>query len=417
MTLWKFTLLSMRGRWATTAITAISMMVASALVFTILILSNGLDETIKRQSATYDLVAGAEGSSMQLVLSSLMRMDVPLGNISYELYEKMQQDKRVLQAVPVALGDSYLGVPIVGTTKAYFQPYRAGMKTRFQLVGGNWFHQEGEVVLGSEAARTLKLQVGDTFYSNHGTDLSSEVHDQLQHQVVGILRPTGNADDLTVFTTLESVWHVHEHQEEPSSTTDTHTAPETTPEEPASEHEREITAILIKPEQLGYAPQLKSELDAAEGVQAVYTVQTFRKLLANLDWGKQLVYVLSGISIALAGILVILTMLNAHERRRSETSVLRAIGVSKRVILQCLILETLLITVIGTAGGGIVSFLLMLGIDVYSKSQFGLSLPPWTLNPAMLRSAGMFMLLGFFIALIPMMVTYRQIQGRFRSIH
>lgn len=388
MSLFHFTWKSMLHRKWTLLFTFLSILLSFALVMTVRETALGIIEGLKRESSTYEMVVGAKGSATQLVLSSLMRIDRPLGNIPYSLYEEIRRDDRILSAVPIALGDSYLGVPIIGTTKTYFAPFRIGMAERFHLKEGTWFQRTGDVVAGSEAAKALVLTVGDRFYGNHGLqEEASESHRQLQYRVVGILESTGGSDDRGLFTPIESIWLVHGKKEA---------------------YAREVTAILIKPIQLGVLPKMKEDLEARDNVQASYTTPVFRQLLGWVERIGALLTFISYVTLWFALLFLFFMLLTVAIQRKGEFMHLRALGIGKRLILLHLLLESLLLIGGGIAGGWALSLLLSSLLSRYALHAFGLPLPFLIIDGQQILFSVSILILSLILSILPYVWLFRK---------
>ncbi|MFZ3589024.1 ABC transporter permease [Bacillus sp. DJP31] len=421
MNIFQFTLLSLKGRKINTIFTVIAIVLAVTLTYSVMFMSSGLEDGIKKQAGSYDIVIGAEGSPTQLALNSIMYLDVPTGNIPYSLFEAMQKDERVLKAVPLALGDSYYGIPIVGTNLDYFQPFRKGLQERFSLSQGSWFAEPGEVVLGHNSAKHTKLSIGDTFVGNHGSEESGQVHEDFEYKVVGILSPTGSADDKGIFTPYESIWSVHvddeheEHSEEEGKEESEHEEHTEEENKEESEHDNEkehdeegleITAILIKPEQLGYVPALYEELNAQHEVQAVFPVKVFRQLLETFNYGKQMAILLVGVSIVLAGLFIVFAILSSVAQRKSEISILRSLGVSRTKIIYTIILESTIIIGLSTLFGIVVAYGSYFIIKSISLYYVGISLGDIKYDPQYLIFASLLFSVAMLISLLPLLPLY-----------
>ncbi|MBM7618233.1 putative ABC transport system permease protein [Bacillus tianshenii] len=405
MNILQYTLLSIKGRKLNAAFTVVALTLAVTLTFLVIMLSSGIEQGIKKQSATYDLIVGAEGSPTQLVLNSVMYLDAPIGNIPYHIYEDMKEDDRILRAVPLALGDSYYGLPIVGTTQDFFLPYREGLAERFHLADGAWFEEPGDVVLGSFVAKEANLSVGDTFTGNHGLGENGDQHGGFTYKVVGTLEPTGTADDKGIFTPIESVWLVHEeeHEEHEDAASDNE---EEQHDEEHEEDELEITALMLKPQQIGHIPSLKEEMDSIHEVQAIFPVRTFRQLLETFDYGKNLAYLLTGVSIVLAGLFIVFAIISSIHQRKQETSILRSLGVNRNKILANLLLETFILSGAGTILGIVFAYLIFAGLKMISLSQFGLKLGDVGLPVEYALYAGLVFVGATSIALLPILPSY-----------
>ncbi len=173
----------------------------------IISLVTGTEKLVKdqflRNLAGIDLVVGAKGSPVQLILSSLFHMDVPTGNISLDEANRLSNHPMVRKAVPISLGDNYQGIRIVGTTPAFGDLYGADLAT------GSWFEHPFEAVVGSVASKNGGLQIGSPFSGRHGFTEHGHQHDEDIYTVTGILAPTGTIIDFLILTSLDTYWLIH----------------------------------------------------------------------------------------------------------------------------------------------------------------------------------------------------------------
>lgn len=175
-------------------------------IISFLILANQqMEEGIKRNLADIDLVLGAKGSPMQLILSSVLHADYPTGNISLDEAHQIAKHPLVEKSIPLALGDSYRGFRIVGAPVSYPELYNAEMGE------GRWYEKSMEVVLGYKVAENTGLKTGDTFYGVHGFQETGHAHEDHVYIVTGVLKTRKGITDHLIFTSVESVWEVHEH--------------------------------------------------------------------------------------------------------------------------------------------------------------------------------------------------------------
>jgi putative ABC transport system permease protein len=179
--------------------------IGMAMISFMILSRKHLDELVSRNMAGIDLVAGAKGSPLQLILSSVMHIDYPTGNISLADANQLSNHPMIKQTIPIALGDNYMGFRIVGTTHEYASLYEA------TLADGDWHEHVLDVSLGSRVARQTGLVVGETFTGVHGLQHAGHAHHDHVYTVRGILNPTGTVIDKLILTALESVWAVHDH--------------------------------------------------------------------------------------------------------------------------------------------------------------------------------------------------------------
>ena len=166
-------------------------------------LGKTLDNGFKKNVRGFNMVVGAKGSPLQLILASIYHLDAPTGNISLEEAKMLMEHPQVEKALPLSFGDNFQGYRIVGCTPAYPEHYDATLQT------GVFWAKTMEVTLGALVAERTGLQIGSTFYGSHGLVDDFHVHDDMEYTVVGILNPTGAVVDQLIFTSLESVWDIH----------------------------------------------------------------------------------------------------------------------------------------------------------------------------------------------------------------
>lgn len=204
-------------------------------ILTVLLLgSTQISDKLEQNSRDIDLVVGAKGSPLQLILSSIFYIDFPTGNIPLKDAEQLAQNPLVKRAVPLALGDNYNGYRIAGTDTSFINLYQLSLQK------GRFWQKDFEVAVGQNVAAAAHLQVGSHFFGAHGLTGSSDIHKSHAYIVVGILKPQHNVTDNLVLTGLASIWRMHE-KEEPKAEASENGKPE-----PFENGEREITSLLIQ---------------------------------------------------------------------------------------------------------------------------------------------------------------------------
>ena len=202
---------NLKGKPLNTFLSLLLLTLGVALVSMLLILNKQLDEQFKRNISGIDMVVGAKGSPLQLILSSVYHIDNPTGNIPLKEAEDLLKNPIVDQCIPLAYGDSYKGYRIVGTNRDYTEHYGVTLKE------GNFWQNEYEVTAGAVVAQTLGLKIGDTFHSAHGLVENAPAHDHADYTIVGIFEHSNSVVDQLLLTDVESVWAIHH---EPEDTTD-----------------------------------------------------------------------------------------------------------------------------------------------------------------------------------------------------
>ena len=227
-----------------TVLNSLLLALGIAVITVLLLFNNQLKEKIANTSRGIDLVIGAKGSPLQLILCNIFHIDYPTGNIKLHEAERFAKHRLVKQAIPLALGDSYQNYRIVGTTLEYPKLYDA------VLTEGDWWHNDLEVVVGASVASALNLNIGSTFASAHGLSDDGHAHDEALYAVKGILKPAGNVIDNLIFTNIASVWRVHEehgeHEDHHESADSIADPSPIVPTIARGDSTKEITSLLIQ---------------------------------------------------------------------------------------------------------------------------------------------------------------------------
>lgn len=352
----------------------------AAILCVIFISSDTLERQLENNTKNIDLVVGAKGSPLQLILSALYHVDNPTGNISLSEAERLASNPFVEIAVPLSLGDNYRGHRIVGTDSTFLSLYE------MRVEHGSIFTRDFEVIIGSEVARKHKLKIGDEVHGSHGLTDVGHVHDEHPFKVVGILQKANNIVDNLLLCNLQSVWdvhgiHHHDHDEHHQSAHEhEHHAEadhELTEERPTDhlledidggndvyvknigedlfeDQGLEITALLIKyrsPAAIGVVPRLVNQ---STNLQSASPAIESSRLFALMGVGMDSLALLAYAIIIIAGLSVFISLYNALKVRKFDLAIMRTMGASKIKLFSLLIFEGLIITLTG----GIIGLLL-----------------------------------------------------------
>ena len=197
-----------RRRPLSTLLVVVMLALGVATVALTLLIARELEARLTRDAQGIDLVVGAKGSPLQIVLAGVYHADVPPGNIPLSAIATLRRNPLVAQVIPLALGDSFQGFRIVGTEPELVAQY-GGI-----LQAGELWSLPLDAVLGSDVARITKLRTGDRFVGSHGLAEGGGQHADARYTVTGVLAPTGTVLDRLVLTSLASVWTVHEHHDD-----------------------------------------------------------------------------------------------------------------------------------------------------------------------------------------------------------
>lgn len=356
-----------------------------AMVVVMLYLGNQIDNKFNKDFKNIDLVVGAKGSPMQLILSSLLHIDAPNGNISFKEANKLSKHPLIKSAIPVSLGDSYNGFRIIGTNMDYITHYETSLSS------GKSFNEEMEVVIGSEVARKNNLKVGDKIFGSHGLVAGGEIHDDLEYEVVGILKRTNGAIDRLILTPLESVWHIHEHEESAAA---------------SLLHDKEITALLITyktPMAIMSVPRM---INMNSNMLAASPALELTRLIDFFGMGSDAIKIFALIFILISAIGFFITLLNSVGERYYDISLMRILGSSRQKILKLILFEGLILGSFGSIIGIILGHGFILIICRWLDESKNIILShSFGLNEIYVFLASILITIG--ASLIPSIIAYR----------
>ncbi|PZO86732.1 MAG: ABC transporter permease [Micavibrio aeruginosavorus] len=316
--------------------------VAIALLCFAMLVSGAISDTLSRNTGGVDVVVGAKGSAMQLVLSTVYHVDVPTGNISGKEYERIAKNPQVKKAVPLALGDNYRGYRIVGTNEGFVDLYK------MQIEEGRLFNKVFEVTAGAKTG----LKIGDRFAGSHGLAAhEGHVHEEHLYEVVGILKERGVIADRLILTSVKSVQDLHNH----------HDHDEDSHEEihgHGHEHEHDVTAILIQTKSKLGMMNLPRQLNSEESVMAAAPSYEMAKLARNIGIGKNVVNFAAGMLVFFSALIILACLVSGLSARRYDLAVMRVHGARPWHLAGVMVAESLLLAVAGTLLGIMLGHLL-----------------------------------------------------------
>lgn len=389
------------------------------LVSLLLLTQDQLEKNFEKNLAGIDLVIGAKGSPLQLILSSMYHLDAPTGNISLGEVRPFLNPKHPLieQAVPLSLGDSHRGFRIVGTTPNIIELYDASLTT------GQLWQQNLEAVLGARVARELNLKVGSTFSSSHGfLEDDNLAHDDTHFTVTGILAANGSVLDQLILTTNQTYWQVHEHEATPPPTTSDehehhdhddghdhsghdHAAHEALPPlKPllTEADDKELTALMLTFKGRSFqALNMQRSINENTDMQAATPAIEITRLYELMGTGEQALRMLALVIILVSGLSIFISLFSSLKERRYELALLRVQGASRGQLFLLIITEGLLLALVGYICGILLSHGGMHLLGGQLEQAYGYDFSAWTF----LRAEGYLFLgalvLGLVAAVIP----------------
>jgi len=375
MSYWKIAWRNMQQRSLASSLTGLSMALGVALMVLVLVIHEVVVAQLSNDAQGYNFIIGGKGSPYEIVLTTVFHVGRPLYPIPYSYYKKFVDGEFAPYtdlAVPVCLGDSYVTEDgqrfrVVGTTPDMFDKlsYGAeddGTEKFYRFAAGRNFKQENffEAVLGSVAANRTGLKVGDRFQPTHGIVGEGDKHDDFE--IIGVLAPTGTANDRAMFINVEGFYLLEGHALAPkegaedavSSHADIEPAEHDTSVSgqpaPLPEAQREVTSILVRCSPDHFTAPMTIEKGVNKGIvaQAVAPVNAVERLQENFIAPMRiLLLVLTVLVVVVAGISILVSIYNSMSERSHDIAVMRALGASRTAVMAVILVESILLSLLG----------------------------------------------------------------------
>ncbi len=401
-----------------------------ALAILITQFSNHFQNRLLADGKNIDVVVGAKGSPLQLILSSVYHVDIPTGNIPFKSVEPIIKHPQVKNFIPLALGDNWKGFRIVGTSYKYLNNYEAELKE------GRLWNNDFEVIAGS----SVNISIDEVFSGAHGLFEGGNIHDDTKYKVVGILKKTGTVLDRLILTSVNSVLALHDHEgikefdkmneqhihDDSLEHKDQHNTHKHEKHHETHKHENhhdihikekhdlhnhdenresqeqkknidskeytnienkhtnptksEITAILIQTKSPIANMNLPRQINKESLLQAANPAFEMSRLIILLGMGSKSFALLSGIIILIAVLSIFSGLAGTLENRVGDLTILRAIGYSKKRVFKLIALEGFLIVSIGIFIGIILGFSIFAfcveNLNILRTSQANITITP-----------------------------------------
>jgi len=343
----------LRARPLNTALSLILLALGAATIVLLVLVVGQFEERMHRDARGIDLVVGAKGSPMQLILSGIYHADAPTGNIPLASVGLLSRNRMVKRAIPLALGDSWKGYRIVGAPHDY--PALYGAKP---AVGRLW-EKPMEAVLGADVAARTGAGVGGKFTGAHGIGGEGAEHASAPYTVVGVLAKTGSVIDRLVLCNIESVWQVHEE----------HQGPEDAADRKALEEAREVTVLLIQYASPLAGAMLPRQVNSQSELQAASPAYETARLFRIVGVGVEALQAFAVVLILAAGLSVFIALYTALEERRYDLAIMRTLGASPAKLFGLLMTEGIALTLLGTLLGLLLGHGLASALGAWLEAQ------------------------------------------------
>ena len=362
---------------------------------------NAAHESFAHSISGTDLVVGPRTSPVQLMLYAVFRIGEATTNMKWASYQELAQNPDVAWIVPLSIGDSHHGFPVVGTSAEYFERYRYGLSLPLELSAGRRFEGLFETVLGADVAERMKYKVGDRITLSHGTGEFGAEHSDKPFTVVGVLGRTGTPVDRSIHVSLEAMEAIHLDWQGGMRIPGLSIPPQFAKKFDIAP--KEITAALIGLKSRARAFQVQRTINnyAGEPLLAVLPGVALNELWSIVGVVENTLLLVAGmiVVIGLSG-MIVAVWAGLNERRR-ELAILRSVGASPGDVIVLLGLEGLLLTALGvTLGYGLLT-VLSLAAAPWMQARFGVVVPAWPGGREELALVGMVFAAGLLAALLP----------------
>ena len=386
---------SLLNRRFVAALTVLSIALSVALILGVERLRTEARAGFANSVSGVDLIVAARGNDVQILMSTVFGVGSTGTGINWESYEMVENLPGVDWTVPLMMGDSHRGYPVIGTSKAYFERFRHSGGQSLTFEKGHAFDSAVGAVVGADVAQAFGYRPGTEIVNAHGSGaVSFDVHDEAPFTISGVLTPTGTSVDRMVFVSLEGFDALHEDAASENKDPFARTEGSANAEAPTShdEHENEdshddgdehdehshepgtINAIFTGLTDKSAVLSIQRQLAEYRGdaLTAVLPNVALLQLWSITGTAEAALRLMAG-AVALAGVIGMVVMLSASlDARRREFAILRSVGATPRNIFSLIISEAVLLMLTGIILGYLVLSLVTIAADPVLAANFGL---------------------------------------------
>lgn len=378
------------------------------LIILLLLLNSQMKNNFDRNLADIDMVIGAKGSPLQMILCSMYHIDNPTGNITVgEAKPFLNPNHPLIKTnVPLSLGDSYKSHRIVGTNHDILKLYDG------KIESGVLWENDFEVTIGKSVAMDLGLKLGDKFQSSHGFDDADDMeHEHGSFKVVGILEPTGSVLDQLILCNLASIWETHDHEAGGHDDHEghDHSAHAVSNFNLLDHPDKDITSILVqfKSRTNFQALNMPRNINENTDMQAASPAIEINRLYSMIGIGVDALRNLAIIIALVSAFSIFISLFTSLAERKYELALMRVMGASPGKLFFLIILEGMVLAFFGFLVGLIISHVGMEVLASYAKSSYRYSFTGKTFLNAEWWILLASLAIGFVAAIIPAIQAYK----------
>ena len=411
--------LAWRSAWSrrhALAMVALSVSVSVLILLGVQQLRHDARQSFTQALSGVDLIVGPRGSASELMLYSVFQVGRPSRNMAHEAYVALRALPQVRWAVPVQLGDTYRGFPVLGTTPELFEVFQT-QGERLQWAQGRPFADPQadagavvEAVLGAQVAARHGLSVGDRLVLTHGrSDGLAPDHADQPFTVVGVLQATGAPIDRNVIISLQGFEALHQGMGAPGLPWLGGVGAAPTVAERAALVPRELTAVWVglHARTEVFSARRGIERLPQDSLMAVLPGVALDELWQVVKLAENALLAI-GVLVAVSGMLSVAAVLMVGlSARRKELAVLRALGATPLALLGLVWLEALGVCLMGMLGGLLLHGLGLWALQDLLRTELGIAVQwGWPTAEVAWSLAGL-VLAAWLAASVPALRAYR----------
>ncbi|MDB6025442.1 MAG: hypothetical protein JWM68_1665, partial [Verrucomicrobiales bacterium] len=327
----------------------------------------------------------------QLVLNAIFHLESSPGNLAWADYVEIQKNPSVELAVPLAVGDNYLGYRLVGTSRELFDKAEYAPGKKFALQDGDWLEAgRREAVVGDFVARKLKLKVGDTFHPFHGLIFDEKSQHSETYIVVGLLKPSNTPADRVIWIPVAGIQRMSGH--DPKAATD-------------------LSAVLVKLKagnpMAGFQMDMMYNKQGNRLTFAWPIGSVMAEMFDKIGWFDRVLALVCYLVALVAAASILAGIYNSMNERRREIAILRALGARRLTIFAAILLEAASIAALGMVIGFAIYAIIVSVVAGIMRAQTGVLIDPWKFNAVMLWAPAALIALGALAGIVPAFKAYR----------
>ena len=384
MTLAAISLAYLRARNLSTLLNIVLLSFGVAAITLLVLTAAQLEERMHVDARGIDLVVGAKGSALQIILSSVYQLDVPTGSVPWTQAQQIASRPEVKVWMPLVIQDNYAGFRVIGTNHEYVR-HHGGRIRDGQLWSGPL-----QAVIGAEVAERTGMRVDWSLTVNHGAGHQTALaHADNPFKVVGVLWPTGTVLDHLILTDVASIWQLHAEMKTDGLVT-----------EPRVDGGREVSALLIRYATPLAGATLPHAVNALPELQAASPTLETSRLFGVMVVGMRVLRGFAIVLVVAAGLSVFIGLYTALNERRYDLAIMRALGASPAQLMALMLFEGVLMAATGAVCGLVLGHILtsLLGFALRFQ-QVGIT--GWIWSPNELWIVLGALIVGMLAALLP----------------